>query len=320
MSYRRWAKTLKSRRCGWEALCAPLATRDRARPRPGGRVPSVVVERDRRIAGPKSTRSRSRFDNAYADHQYDADPIQPNGHWNGHGGQGVDCMAVWSMSKPVVLPAGTTLTFEMECQASATNGENLGHFRLSVSTDPAALARDRIRSEAEQLTDPWHKLAAAYQLRGDQQAIDRVVERHPKLAGPIGDLFTRKPTADWHCSRNLQQGHHAPDHRRRPALQTGSRLRGPERLRGCRRSRLVAGPRPGTRMGLNCWPSSHGASLPVATFPWRWHNSRSLNRFTNKCWRPIRKASRWQPRPAQLLLAELENEGPGRWTVLKPTR
>ena len=38
--------------------------------------------------------------------------------------------------------------------------------------------------------DPWTKLAVAYQLKGDQKAIDQLVERRPKLAGPIGDLFT----------------------------------------------------------------------------------------------------------------------------------
>ena len=45
------------------------------------------------------------------------------------------------------------------------------------------------------LTDPWQELAAAYQLRGDQQAIDQLVARRPKLAGPIGDLFAEDK--DW---------------------------------------------------------------------------------------------------------------------------
>src|SRR4029453_161466 len=43
---------------------------------------------------------------------------------------------------------------------------------------------------AASFAEPWVKLAAAHRLDGDQQAIDRLVERHPKEAGPIGDLFT----------------------------------------------------------------------------------------------------------------------------------
>ena len=49
--------------------------------------------------------------------------------------------AIWSLARPVSLAAGTTLTFEMQCAASVDLGENLGHFRLSVSTDPAALGQ-----------------------------------------------------------------------------------------------------------------------------------------------------------------------------------
>ncbi len=45
--------------------------------------------------------------------------------------------------------------------------------------------------------DPWTELAAAYQLKGDQRAIDQLVERQPKLAGQIGDLFGREPIKEW---------------------------------------------------------------------------------------------------------------------------
>ena len=45
---------------------------------------------------------------------------------------------------------------------------------------------------------PWVRLAAVDLLKGDQRAIDQLVERHPKLAGPIGDLFARGRTKkDW---------------------------------------------------------------------------------------------------------------------------
>ncbi len=138
-----------------------------------------------------------KFDNAWADHQLAGYPIDKNGHWNIYGGQGGNCTAVWSMSKPVSLPAGTTLTFEMQCQTGSDDAENIGHFRLSVSSDPAALEHEREYLAATKLTDPWQELAAAYQIEGNQRAIDQLVERRPKLAGPIGDLFTHEPKPDW---------------------------------------------------------------------------------------------------------------------------
>jgi WD40 repeat protein/tetratricopeptide (TPR) repeat protein len=137
-----------------------------------------------------------KFDNAWADHQLAGYPIDENGHWNIYGGRGGNCTAIWSMSKPVSWPAGTTLTFEMQCQTGGVGAENIGHFRLSVSSDPAALDRERIFLAATKLTDPWEKLAAAYQLEGDGQAIDRLIERRPKLAAPIGDLFTQGKDED----------------------------------------------------------------------------------------------------------------------------
>src|SRR5262249_47041365 len=128
------------------------------------------------------------FDRAWADHQHVDHPIRPDGHWNIYGGHGGNCTAIWSMSTPVPLEAGTKLTFEMQCQEYHDNYENLGHFRLSVSSDPAAIEREQ-QYLALKLTDPWQKLAAAYRLQGNQEAIDQLVERRPKLAGPIGDLF-----------------------------------------------------------------------------------------------------------------------------------
>src|SRR5262249_8597214 len=77
-------------------------------------------------------------------------------------GEGGNCTAVWSMSKPVCLAAGTTLTFQMQFQEWNGIAKNLGRFRLSVSGDSAAFGR----FAAMQLTDPWAKLAAAYQSAG----------------------------------------------------------------------------------------------------------------------------------------------------------
>ncbi len=46
-----------------------------------------------------------------------------------------------------------------------------------------------IDSPAQSITNPWAKLAAAYQWHDDQQLIDKLVEKRPHAAGSIGDLF-----------------------------------------------------------------------------------------------------------------------------------
>jgi tetratricopeptide (TPR) repeat protein len=134
---------------------------------------------------------RLQFDNACADHQHVDYPIRADGHWNIYGGHGGNCTAIWSLSKPVSLAAGTTLTFEMQFQEWNGIGENLGRFRLSVSRDSAAFAR----FAAMQLTDPWAKLAAAYHVIGDQQALDTLLKHHPQAAAGIGDLYAA--AHDW---------------------------------------------------------------------------------------------------------------------------
>ncbi len=111
----------------------------------------------------------------------DAGPdFQPNGLWNiWDGGEGRNCTAIWSLSKPVALVAGTTLTFEM--QFGGIGAENLGRFRLSVSEDVAFFAA--------KITDPWVKLAAVYHLLGDKKALDSLLKHHPAAAAGIGDLY-----------------------------------------------------------------------------------------------------------------------------------
>ncbi len=68
---------------------------------------------------------------------------------------------------------------------------------MPVSSDPTATDREHQRLGVVKFADPWQKLAAAYRLQGDQRALDRLVERHPNLAGPIGDLFAQEPNQDW---------------------------------------------------------------------------------------------------------------------------
>ena len=136
------------------------------------------------------------FDDVWANREYNPFPTKPNGHWNIFGSQGLDCTAVWSMSKPVFLPSGSTLTFDMQCPDLAEKAENLGHFRLSMSDDPAAIDQERKSFAVAKLNDPWQKLAGVYRIRGDQNAIDQLVSQRPRLASLVGDLFIQDE--DWH--------------------------------------------------------------------------------------------------------------------------
>ncbi|HUY32809.1 MAG TPA: hypothetical protein VMV69_08510, partial [Pirellulales bacterium] len=69
-------------------------------------------------------------------------------------------------------------------------GNNLGRFRLAVTDDATAFDRERRRFAALKLTDPWRKLAAAFHLRGDQSAVDRLVAHHPDASAGVGRLHT----------------------------------------------------------------------------------------------------------------------------------
>ena len=136
------------------------------------------------------------FDSACADDEIPGYPMTASGHWNiarrgEEGGTGGSCTAVWSLSKPVSLAAGTMLTFQMQFQEWNGIGENLGRFRLSVSADSAVFAR----FAAMQLADPWAKLAAAYHVLRDQQALDKLLTHHPEAAAGIGDLYAAEQ--DW---------------------------------------------------------------------------------------------------------------------------
>jgi WD40 repeat protein/tetratricopeptide (TPR) repeat protein len=108
------------------------------------------------------------FDQASADHQMPGFPVTSQGHWNiTESGEGQNCTAVWSLSKPVSLAAGTKMTFEM--QFGGVGAENLGHFRLSATSDRASFERKQTRFAAMQPKDPWAKLAAAYAVNGSNE-------------------------------------------------------------------------------------------------------------------------------------------------------
>jgi tetratricopeptide (TPR) repeat protein/tRNA A-37 threonylcarbamoyl transferase component Bud32 len=98
--------------------------------------------------------------------------------------------ALFEPAEPVTGTDGAVLRVTFEFQSRFVQ-HGLGRFRLSVAGVRTDLDRERQRLAATAITDPWQKLAAVYRLEGDQPAIDKLVERDPGLAGPIGDLFNQ---------------------------------------------------------------------------------------------------------------------------------
>jgi tetratricopeptide (TPR) repeat protein len=137
-----------------------------------------------------------RFRAAAADHAFTRIPLGLHGQWNIEGGQGKDHASVWNLTESVTLEAGTELLSEMRFLTKPNfPHQTLGRFRLSVSSDPAAFDHERQHLTAMKATDPWATLAAAYQLVGDQKALDRLLEHHPAAAVALGDLYAA--AGDW---------------------------------------------------------------------------------------------------------------------------
>ncbi len=72
--------------------------------------------------------------------------------------------------------------------------ENLGRFRLSVSSDPAAFDREQTRFAARKLTDPWAKLAVAYALNG---RIDEALRYFIRDLEQADGYDARKPIVEY---------------------------------------------------------------------------------------------------------------------------
>src|SRR5262249_25833494 len=108
-----------------------------------------------------------RFRAAWADYSWNNAPLGLHGEWNLSYGQGKQRTSVWSLLEPVTFEAGTELHSQMQFnQLPDWSDQNLGRFRLSVCSDPAALDREQRRYAAMQLRDPWSKLAVAYAVNG----------------------------------------------------------------------------------------------------------------------------------------------------------
>ena len=123
-----------------------------------------------------------RIRSAIADYSYARYPITDS-RWNIAGGQGLPHTAFLALDAPLQNEAGNSFTLTIKGPTSEKYGdENLGRFRLSVTDAPFAFENASVRIAAMKLTDPWTKLAAAYDIVGDQQALARVLEQHPETA------------------------------------------------------------------------------------------------------------------------------------------
>ena len=124
-------------------------------------------------------------------------------HWNLEGGQGRSHAAFYLARQPVDCKDGTRLEFQMAFYAGADWPlQNLGRFRLSVASDPAAFDWEQTRFAAMKLKDPWAKLAVAYAVKGRNleatryfaRALERSEGREARkpileLAARFGDLL-----------------------------------------------------------------------------------------------------------------------------------
>ncbi len=158
--------------------------------------------------GADSPRALS-FHSACADYSTNDAPLASRGGWSMTTAlPGVrpqeNHRSVWGLSEPITLAAGTELVSHMRFQEAAAGeraDQNLGRFCVSVSGDPAAFDREQARFAALALPDPWAKLAAAYHIIGDQQALDNLLEHHPTVAATVYQSAGRTREAVPHLAR-----------------------------------------------------------------------------------------------------------------------
>ncbi|MGO9465529.1 MAG: hypothetical protein ACLQVF_15405 [Isosphaeraceae bacterium] len=124
-------------------------------------------------------------------------------HWNIWSGPSGSHTAVYLAKQPVDCRDGTRLEFRMEFSDDAGwSLQNLGRFRLSVASDPAAFDREQTRFGLMKPADPWAKLAVAYAVNGRNdeatryftRALERSLGRKARtpileLAAHFGDLL-----------------------------------------------------------------------------------------------------------------------------------
>ena len=214
---------------------------------------------------------------------------------------------------------------------------------MPVSSDPTATDREYQRMGAVKFADPWQKLAAAYRIQGDQRALDRLVERRPKLAGPIGDLFAQEPNQNWQLAVEIYSKGIMAERR---AINEGGRMKDEGKPNRAPDSSLILPPaslfprRARADEALKNWDAAAADWSRAATGSAG--EPRLLAEFARRLAAggqvAVAKAQFAKSRAlyekslamdsenvllaaelAQLLFDEHENEHATRWTVLKPT-
>jgi tetratricopeptide (TPR) repeat protein len=136
------------------------------------------------------------FHDAAADHSMNNEPLGVVGRWNISWDAGRNHTSAWRVSDPITLEAGTQLRSRMQFNPlSNWSDQNLGRFRVSIASDRSAFDAEEKRFAAMQVNNPWGRLAAAYRLVGEEQAVEKLLKRHPLAPVDMGDLYVVE--RDW---------------------------------------------------------------------------------------------------------------------------
>jgi WD40 repeat protein/serine/threonine protein kinase len=131
------------------------------------------------------------FGEAWADWDNGAAPDSLlRGHWNTGGRGGVPHQAIYQLKQPIRNEQGVRLLFNIRFQTSPKYpGQNLGRFRLSVASDPDLREKTMFASMSQTLRSDWARLAAAYQLTGDADALEQLLDHKPRVIAELGDQY-----------------------------------------------------------------------------------------------------------------------------------
>jgi WD40 repeat protein/tetratricopeptide (TPR) repeat protein len=138
---------------------------------------------------------------AVADFSYSKAPISKNS-WNIQGGVGSSHEAYLVPDAPLQSDSGFQIKFSLICRNRPPyDDQNIGRFRLSVSGDPQAFDHERGRLAANEITNPWARLIAAYRLSGNEAAVAKLLEQRPELQLDMADYYAS--VQDWETALAL---------------------------------------------------------------------------------------------------------------------
>jgi hypothetical protein len=111
-----------------------------------------------------------------------------------------DRARAWFEGKLAKEPESSTLAAELAdlLLMDTTRWTILKSHEMSSNSEvaiPVNSEREKRRLAAMRVGAPWAKLAAAYQVIGDQQALDRLLKQHPAASSGVGDLYAA--TQNW---------------------------------------------------------------------------------------------------------------------------